>query len=211
MASQIFNISHGKFSIKFDGEKTLFYVANKVCSYALSIKLTSREPFKDPLESFRFRQEGTSKIVEWRVHGNNIVLSTDNGKSSINQIISTSKAPKLKEVFKDKDIEFSFPKVNKKEEEKSSEKDATTSNATPHISYSTEDTNPTMQPVSILITSPGCNSFSITKPPACINARPSPSSFSIMKPSPPNSPVPSFFWNSMPTLTPFAAHRNASF
>ena len=33
----------------------------------------------------------------------------------------------------------------------------------------------------------------------------------MMKPSPPNRPTPSFFWNAMPIDTPFAAQRNESF
>ena len=33
----------------------------------------------------------------------------------------------------------------------------------------------------------------------------------MMKPSPPNRPTPSFFWNAMPMLTPLAAARNESF
>jgi len=33
----------------------------------------------------------------------------------------------------------------------------------------------------------------------------------MIKPSPPNNPRPSFLENSIPTETPLAAHRNASF
>jgi hypothetical protein len=32
-----------------------------------------------------------------------------------------------------------------------------------------------------------------------------------MNPSPPNKPLPNFLENSIPILTPFAAHKNASF
>ena len=48
-------------------------------------------------------------------------------------------------------------------------------------------------------------------PPAWTKHRPSPSSFCMMKPSPPNRPTPIFLWNAMPTDTPRAAQRNESF
>ena len=48
-------------------------------------------------------------------------------------------------------------------------------------------------------------------PPAWAKQRPSPSSFCMMKPSPPNRPTPIFLWNAIPTETPRAAHRNESF
>ena len=55
------------------------------------------------------------------------------------------------------------------------------------------------------------DAFLCKVPPACIKAIPSPSNFCIIKPSPPKSPVPIFLLNSIPTETPFAAHKNASF
>jgi integron integrase len=55
------------------------------------------------------------------------------------------------------------------------------------------------------------SSRSTTVPPACTNTQPSPSSFCMMKPSPPNRPVRIFFWKVMPICTPRAAARKLSF
>ena len=55
------------------------------------------------------------------------------------------------------------------------------------------------------------SSSACTVPPACTKHRPSPSSFCMMKPSPPNRPTPILRWKAMPTDTPRAAHRNESF
>ena len=53
----------------------------------------------------------------------------------------------------------------------------------------TDCSNATTQPVSICSTSPGCKTRSTIVPPACMNTMPVPSSFCMMKPSPPNKPV----------------------
>ena len=69
----------------------------------------------------------------------------------------------------------------------------------------------TTQPVSTSSRSPGRSSRSTIVPPAWMNTRPSPVSFCMMKPSPPNSAVMIFFWKNRPMDTPRAAHRKLSF
>ncbi len=59
--------------------------------------------------------------------------------------------------------------------------------------------------------SPGPSSIVWIVPPEWTKTSPSPSSFCMMNPSPPNRPTPIFFWNAIPTDTPRAAQTNESF
>jgi len=82
---------------------------------------------------------------------------------------------------------------------------------TAFTSMSTVSWKATTQPVSTSSRSPAASSRLIMVPPACTNTQPSPSSFCMMKPSPPNRPVRILRWKKMPSCTPRAPARNASF